>query len=167
MGGLGLDQGFCGLRGASGSMKLFSSVSSCGGPELSSWSKITKTRYSYGKWFPCSPATPPHHPRLHLCSRGCPCSLLRSWEDRRSRGSRACKASGPTSFPCSGHTTNKVHREKTQTQVSGDYICDLFDLSEQTLNSYNIGVLPQLPTGILELIQSHFSKAVNAPFGTF
>lgn len=48
--GLGaLDQGFCGVRGASGSMKLFSSVSSGRGLELSSSSKITKK--CYGKMF--------------------------------------------------------------------------------------------------------------------
>lgn len=33
------------VRGASGSMKLFSSVSSCGGLELSSPTKVTKTWY--------------------------------------------------------------------------------------------------------------------------
>lgn len=43
-----LDQGFCGLRGASGSMKLFSSVSSRGGLELSSLSEIRK-KNAYSK----------------------------------------------------------------------------------------------------------------------
>ncbi len=49
LGGSGLEalgRGFCGVRGASGSMKLFSSVSSCGGLELSSSSTVTKTVHS-------------------------------------------------------------------------------------------------------------------------
>lgn len=103
------------------------------------------------KWFLCSPVPPSRF--SNLCSRGCPCSLLHSWEGRRSKGSRACKVSDPTSFPCSGHITNKAHPRENRNISQMWTFCDLIDLSECAQNNYNIEMFPQIPNFILKLFK--------------
>lgn len=123
----GLGRGFCGVRGASGSMKLFSSVSSCGGFGLSSLNKIKKQGVLCRLYLRLSSYVFLYFLQAYLCSRGCPCSLLHSWEDRQSMGSHVCKANGPTSSPCLSHITTKAYWATHSLGKICMCVCDHFE----------------------------------------